>query len=179
MKAIVIAPSREAPRPHVASESPRRAADVEWLAKWMDTVFTVPGLGIKFGLDAILGLLPVAGDTASAVAAMYILNAAHQRGVPRVTMARMALNVVLDLVVGVVPIVGDAFDVYWKANNRNAELLRRHLAAGPTAAKKLTRSDRVFVGLLLAGLFAVATATIVGTYFILAWVAGAVGQLFS
>ena len=86
--------------------------ELERLAHWLDTIFEIPGIRLKFGIDALLGLLPGVGDTASALASVYILQAASKYGVPRVTLARMTLNIGIDLVVGAVPIVGDIFDVY-------------------------------------------------------------------
>src|SRR6187397_3063849 len=95
---------------------PKPTQDLEKLAHWLDTVFEIPGIRIRFGIDALLGLLPGVGDTASAFASIYILQAATKFGVPRITLARMTLNIGIDLLVGALPIVGDLFDVYWKAN---------------------------------------------------------------
>jgi hypothetical protein len=126
--------------------------EVEWLAQWLDTVFRIPGVGIRFGLDAILGLVPGIGDVTTSVASLYILSAAHRQNVPRITLTRMALNILLETIVGAIPLVGDLFDVCWKSNQRNVELLRRHLAAPPAAAARLQKSDRWFVLLLIVAL---------------------------
>src|SRR5688572_3596156 len=120
------------------------ARDLERLARLMDNVFRIPGVGLRFGLDAILGLIPGAGDFATSLVSIYIFTAANRFGVPRITILRMALNIVIDLVVGAIPFVGDAFDLYWKSNQRNVELLRRHVDANPTAARKLRTADRLF-----------------------------------
>src|SRR6476620_5568238 len=111
--------------------------DLERLAHWLDTIFEIPGIRLKFGIDALLGLLPGVGDTASALASVYILQAASKYGVPRITLARMTLNIGIDLVAGAIPIVGDLFDVYWKANRKNVELLRRHLKAIPMTERNI------------------------------------------
>jgi Domain of unknown function (DUF4112) len=80
--------------------------ELEALAHWLDTKFESPGLGVRFGIDALLGLLPGVGDTASAVASVYILQAAANFGVARVTLARMTLNILVDLLLGSIPFVG-------------------------------------------------------------------------
>ena len=121
---------------------PQLAPELQLLADWMDGVFRVPGVGWRFGLDAILGFIPGIGDTATSVASLYILSAAHRYGVTRTTLLRMALNVVLDAVVGAIPLIGDIFDVYWKSNQRNVAILKRHMLAVPSEkapAKRLLR----------------------------------------
>ncbi len=115
------------------------------LAKLMDSAFQIPGTPVRVGLDGVLGLIPGAGDTVSALMSVYILYEARRLGVSRLTLHRMATNVVLDALVGTVPLAGDAFDIYWKANNRNVELLRRHLESTASAQTTSTRfSDWLF-----------------------------------
>jgi len=157
--------SRSKSQPSETSLSP----ELEALARWMDGVFRIPGLGIRFGLDAILGLIPGLGDLVSSFASLYILSAANRYNVPRITLVRMALNIVLDTTLGAVPLVGDVFDAFWKSNLRNVELLRRHMAATPASAQKLQRSDRWFVILLVAALCALMIAAAVVAYWILSW----------
>ena len=142
------------------------AHDLERLAHWLDSIFEIPGIRARFGIDALLGLLPGVGDTASALAAIYILQAATKFGVSRITLARMTLNIVLDLLVGAIPFVGDIFDVYWKANRRNVELLRRHLNANPTSERKLKRSDGIFVAGMITVIVIILVASVTATYFI-------------
>lgn len=101
--------------------------DLELLAWWLDSRFRIPGTKIRFGLDSVLGLVPGIGDAATTVPAAYLLYRAHRLGVPTSLLARMGANVAVDLVVGAIPIVGDIFDVGFKANRRNVDLLRRHL----------------------------------------------------
>ena len=100
----------------------RDAADLAALARWMDSAFRIPGLGVKFGLDAIIGLIPGLGDAATSLVSLYILAQARQLGVGRATLARIALNIAIDVIVGAVPLVGDVFDIYWKSNQRNVAL---------------------------------------------------------
>lgn len=108
---------------------------VERLSRWMDTAFEVPVVGWRFGWDALLGLVPGVGDAATMLVALYIVALAGQAGVPRITVARMGLNVAIDLLLGSLPLVGDLFDVYFKANVRNAALLRERLESTPPAAQ--------------------------------------------
>lgn len=104
----------------------RTVEHVENLARLMDSRFTLPGTRIQLGLDALVGLVPGIGDTASLGVAGYIAAQARAAGLPRRHTARMAGNIFLDWLIGLVPVVGDLFDVGWKANLRNAALLRAH-----------------------------------------------------
>ncbi len=146
---------------------------LEALARWMDDVFRVPGLGARFGLDALLGLVPGLGDTATSLVSFYMLVAAVRYRVPKVTIARMALNVALDYAVGAVPVVGDAFDLWWKANRRNLELLRRHAAV--PSERRASFGDWLFVGVIIAAL----AALLVGSLALAAWLAGGLWRLVS
>ena len=165
------------PQPAADEQVPELAPELELLARWMDGVFRVPGVGWRFGLDAILGLLPGVGDTASSVASLYILTAAHRYGVTRATLLRMALNVVLDTTVGALPLVGDIFDVYWKSNQRNVALLNRHMLAAPSEQGKLQRSDRWFVVLLITLLALLMIGSIIVAAMLLTWLLGAIAQI--
>ena len=125
------------------------------LSRLLDNVFEVPGLGWRFGLDPILGLIPGLGDLASMLASIYILGIASKSGVPRITLLRMGLNVGIDALVGSLPIVGDMFDLWWKANQKNVDLLRRETATPNSPTRQARRGDWLFVGailLVLAGL---------------------------
>ena len=144
------------------------ASDVEKLAHWLDSVFEIPGIGLRFGIDAILGLVPGVGDTASAFASIYILQSASKFGVSRFTLARMTLNILIDLTVGAIPFLGDIFDVYWKANRRNVALLQRHMSSNPAGERKLRRSDALFVAGMVAVIVAVLIGSIVVAYYLLA-----------
>jgi hypothetical protein len=107
-----------------------RLARVDALARLLDTAFIIPGTGIRFGLDALIGLVPGIGDAITTAVALYIVNEARALGAPRLLIARMLVNVALDGVVGAVPLVGDVFDVAFRANRRNIALLREHLDGG-------------------------------------------------
>lgn len=96
----------------------------------MDSAYRVPGTSIRFGWDPIVGLVPGVGDAATASVAVAILYHAHLLGVPRVVLARMLLNTLVDLVIGIVPLAGDVADIAWKSNSRNFALLERHQRPG-------------------------------------------------
>lgn len=145
--------------------------ELELIAYWMDSAFIVPGLGIRFGFDAIIGLIPGLGDLITSLISLYILAAARRYGVPRATLARMAFNIGVDTVVGAVPFFGDAFDVFWKANKMNVALLRRHVLATQEEQRRARRNDTLFIALLIVGLLAVMAALAVGFYVIAHWIA--------
>ena len=104
---------------------------VERLARLMDTAYRVPVIGVRIGLDGLLGLIPGVGDAATLLPAGYIIYKAHKMGVPRSVLARMLLNTGADTVLGAVPLLGDVFDILYKSNRRNVDLLRQHTASRP------------------------------------------------
>ncbi len=101
--------------------------DLDFLADLMDNKFTIPGTSIRFGLDSLIGLLPGIGDTISLLVSGYIVRRAHEAGVPHHIKARMLFNIFVDWLIGIVPFIGDIFDVGWKANRKNVDLLKKHL----------------------------------------------------
>jgi Domain of unknown function (DUF4112) len=106
-----------------------RIARLDALASLLDTAFIVPGTQIRFGVDALIGLIPGIGDAITTLLALYIVREARELGAPRLLIMRMLGNVAIDGLFGAVPLVGDAFDVAWRANRRNIKLLRDHLDA--------------------------------------------------
>jgi hypothetical protein len=104
-----------------------RIARLDALANLFDTALIIPGTNIRFGLDALIGLVPGIGDTITTLTSLYIVHEAHQLGAPKHLIARMLANIALDGVVGAVPLVGDAFDVFWRSNRRNMALLKNYL----------------------------------------------------
>jgi len=99
---------------------------VERLASLMDSRFALPGVPVKLGLDTIIGLIPVIGDTVGLGISGYIIAQAKRVGVSDSIAFKMSCNVFLDWLIGLIPILGDLFDWGWQANNRNARLLRQH-----------------------------------------------------
>jgi len=98
------------------------------LANLLDTAFILPGTDIRFGVESLLRLLPGTGDVLASALSCYLLYEARQLGVPRLLLARMAGNVIIEAIFGAVPIAGDAFDIFFRANRRNVALLREHFA---------------------------------------------------
>ena len=109
-----------------------------------------------------MGLVPGLGDTLTSIVSLYILQAASRQGVSRLTMTRMAANIGIDYVVGSIPILGDVFDVYWKANQKNVELLRAHGSMSGVTRRELRNSDWLF----LAGLIVLLVGVLVGSLFV-------------
>ncbi|HEV7700105.1 MAG TPA: DUF4112 domain-containing protein [Pyrinomonadaceae bacterium] len=136
------------------------------LAYYLDGLFRVPGTGWRFGLDAVIGLIPNVGDTITSFASFYILLAGVRYGVPKITLLRMAFNIAVDYLVGSVPVIGDAFDFVWKANKMNMELIRER-ASGHGKGKT---SDYVFIFALIGILIAILVGSIIASGFILWWV---------
>lgn len=136
------------------------------LAFYLDGLFRVPGTGWRFGLDALIGLIPNVGDTITSFASFYILVAGVRYGVPKITLLRMAFNIAVDYLAGSIPLIGDAFDFVWKANQMNMNLIRTR-AAGKGKGKK---SDYIFVFGLIFLLVAILVASIVASGLIIYWV---------
>lgn len=137
------------------------------LARLLDQAFTIPGTGTRVGLDPILGLVPGAGDVVSALLSLAIVHGALRHRVPGRKVARMVWNLVVDTVVGSVPILGDLFDVFYKANVANVGILLAHRDAA-----RPTRTTREVIGVLAAVaavLLAVLAASLVGLAMLIAW----------
>jgi hypothetical protein len=118
------------------------------LARLLDSAARVPGTGIRFGADAIIGLVPGLGDVGGAALAGYLVILAQRLGVPRAVVVRMLANVAVDTLAGTVPLIGDLFDVAFKSNLRNVALLERALER-PAAT---TRTSRLLVVGTILGL---------------------------
>jgi uncharacterized protein DUF4112 len=141
---------------------------LERLSWVMDDLIRVPGLGWRFGLDALIGLIPGFGDTATSLVSFYILVAAVRYRVPKITIMRMALNLALDYVVGSFPFVGDLFDAWFKSNQKNVALLKERATVEGEAAREGRLSDWVFVGAIILGLIGLAIGSaFVSFYFFL------------
>jgi len=146
--------------PEVLSPRGRRGAklfddeNLDLLSHVLDDWFRIPGTSIRFGIDGIVGLIPGVGDILGGLASCIIVLAAWFRGVPNITVARMVVNVAIEVAVGTIPFVGDVFDIAWKANRRNYKLLEGSLRA----TKRNTGPDWVFFGVL--GVFMLALTMI-------------------
>ena len=113
------------------------------LGQLLDASLTIPGTSIKIGLDPLLGLIPGIGDLISNAIGSSLLFLATKAGVPRIVILRMSLNIVINMVVGAIPIIGDLFSIWFKSNLHNAQLLYRH---SQTTAPVTTLIDWMYVG---------------------------------
>ena len=161
------------------SNSRRSDANVEtslerlsWL---MDDLFRVPVLGWRFGLDALIGLIPGFGDTATSLVSFYILAAAVRYRVPKITLARMGLNIGIDYLIGSLPFVGDVADAWWKSNHMNIDLLKKRATVTSEEARSGRFSDWLFVGGLILGLIALA----IGSAFVSLYLLYRLGQILA
>src|SRR5258705_1107128 len=128
---------------------------LERLSWLMNDLFRVPGLGWRFGLDALVGLIPGLGDTATSLVSFYILAAGVRYRVPKITLLRMGLNIGIDYLLGSIPLVGDIFDAFWKSNQMNVALLKDRATVSSAEAKRGGRlSDWLFLGLIVTVLLA-------------------------
>jgi hypothetical protein len=141
-----------------------RDENLDLLSRVLDTWFRIPGTNIRFGLDGIVGFIPGVGDVLGGLASCIIVLAAYFRGVAMITIARMVANLAIEVGVGLVPVLGNLFDIGWRANRRNYHLLERSLAA----PRRDTWQDWMFMGLLGLGLLILAMLP----FLLLLWVGG-------
>ena len=132
-------------------------------ARLLDSAFRIPGTNIRMGLDALVGLIPGGGDVLGAALSSGIVLMALRDGVPAPVLWRMVANIAIDAVIGAVPLLGDLFDVAWKANTKNAELLDRYLAQ----PQKTTTRSRTLGILVVVAIIAIAGAILATTIFLL------------
>jgi hypothetical protein len=154
---------------------PRETRGLELLRRWarlFDSAFTIPGTSITFGLDPLLGLVPGVGDLASPVLSLFILWHGAKLRVPKVVLARMAINALIDAVAGAVPVFGDLFDFGWKATEWNMALLERHAMPDQQA----TSGDWVFVVLCLVVVALAALLPIVVALLGISWLRAALSR---
>jgi len=153
--------------PETRKERARMAALFEWVAILMDRLIRIPGLKRGLGLNPILDLLPGIGDLSTALVSVSVLVYAVRRGIPKVLLGRMALNVLINELVGLLPIVGSIFAFWFCANTRNYQLVREHL----DIPNRSTTGDKLFVGGVLSLVIFVICAGFVGTLLVF-WLLG-------
>ena len=162
--------------------------NLDVLSHLLDDFLRIPGTRIRIGLEGIIGFIPIVGDVLGAMASWIIILAAWLRGVPKVTIIRMMVNVALETIIGTVPILGDAFDIAFKANRRNFRLLERSVGAiphygaaalpgggeplrlPPTAAER--RRHRISDWIFLLWLVVLMMAILATPVLLLAWLVG-------
>ena len=151
--------------------NPKHAVPVaDWvrsLVRLMDDAYQVPGTNIRIGWDSILGLvLPAAGDAVTAVSQIALLLAAVRAGAPWIVIVRMIVNVGVDSLFGSIPLLGDLFDVGFKANRKNLQLLER-LEGTPNAGRKARKSDYLVLGVAIALVLVMIAVPVVLVYWLL------------
>ena len=126
----------------------------------MDNQFAIPVLGWRFGMNAIIDLIPGVGDIGTSLIALYILISAVRYRVPKITLLRMGVNIAIYFLVGLMPWVGDLFDVWWKPNIRNLKLLSSRATVSAEEVRKGRKSDWIFVGVIVGVLLALLFTTL-------------------
>jgi len=158
-------------RPVLRPRSVQIERELEVLSQIMDNQFRIPVLGWRFGLNAIIDLIPQFGDVATTIVALYVLVSAVRYRVPKITLLRMGTNIAIYFLLGLIPFIGDLFDAWWKPNIRNIKLLRRRATVSAAEAKRGRTSDWLFVGLIAGGLLALLFGSIALTLFFFWYVA--------
>ena len=134
-----------------------------WIALLMDDLIRLPGTKFRIGIDPLIGLIPGIGDTGSALVSAIALIQAARRGLPKIILARMATNILLNELIGIIPVIGDAFSFWFKSNARNHQLIKEYSGGRRTAR----RSDWVFVFGILFALGVIVCAGIAVSFFII------------
>lgn len=137
---------------------------LETLAKLMDAQFRIPGTDFRFGLDGLIGLIPGAGDLSTFAVSGYMVLILARNGASGYVLARMVLNILIDAVIGSIPLIGDLFDIAFKANMRNLKLMQEHYREGRHRGSAV----KVIVPVLVV-VFLIIAALIWGTYKLLAY----------
>jgi hypothetical protein len=141
--------------------------EIEVFAQIMDNQFALPVLGWRFGMNAIIDLIPGIGDVATSLVAIYVLISAVRYRVPKITLLRMALNIAIYFLGNLVPWVGDLFAAWWKPNMRNLNLLRKRATVSADEAHDARMSDWLFVGMIVLGLMAMLCGSLAISAFII------------
>ena len=141
--------------------------ELEVVARFMDNQFAIPGLGWRFGMNAIIDLIPGVGDIATTLVALYVLVSAVRYRVPKITLLRMGVNIAIYFLVGMIPWLGDLFDAWWKPNVRNLKLLSSRATVSGEDARKGRKSDWIFVGVIVATLLTLLFASIAVSAFVI------------
>ena len=162
----ILPPTGHGPEPRFQKASGLFADEnLDLLSRVLDEWFRVPGTSIRFGLDGIIGLVPGLGDIIGGLASTILVVAAWVRGVPYITLARMVVNIAIEVLIGTIPLLGDAFDIAWKANRRNYALIVRHLEQ----KRQQTWRDWVYLLLIAITLIAIFLTPILLILWFLEW----------
>lgn len=137
----------------------------ETLSRFLDSQFKIPGTNFRFGLDPILGMIPGIGDFGTMAVSLTLLLAITKRGVSQKVIVLMSLNILLDTLIGSIPLVGSIFDFYFKSNNRNIELLKKHYVEG-----KYQGSGKGIIFLVILIVLVISIAILIGIYFLIKYI---------
>jgi hypothetical protein len=151
--------------PPESRSQPRRSVEgvFKLVSLVMDRLIRIPGVKKRLGLNPIVDLVPGFGDIAAALVSVSVLVYGIRRGIPKILLGRMALNVLINEIVGIIPIVGAAFAFWFQANTRNYELIRGHL----DTPGRSTKGDKIFVSVILGLVVVVILGSIFGTFLML------------
>lgn len=139
--------------------------NIRRLAHLLDNAFPIPGTNYRVGIDPLLGLIPGIGDAITSLMSTYIVLIAMQMRVSKWTLTRMIFNILIESVIGIIPVVGDIFDAAWKSNEKNRRLLEEGIK---NPAKR--GIDRWFVILVVVLLLAIFVATVTGAVVLIQWI---------
>ncbi len=135
-----------------------KAKDIQWIerfARLLDSRFIIPGTNIRFGLDPLFSLFPVIGDLLTYIISGALIYTMHTQGASRKVVIKMVMNSTLDAVIGVIPIIGTIFDIFYRSNDRNVKLLREHYFEG----KHQGSGNGLLILIVIAGILLVAAAS--------------------
>ena len=156
------------------STTPTKLRRVQTLSHLLDDAITIPGLNYSIGLDPIIGLIPAGGDIFTGFLSVYIMIEAFRLGASASTLARMAINILLEVFAGMIPVLGDLFDVAWKANARNVTLLEDHLQS----PQPRRQADRIFFGVLVTAMLAIILCLAILSFLFIRFIFQLAGSLF-
>lgn len=156
---------------HPSAKRAQKLSQLRSIANTMDSAILIPGTNIRIGLDGFLGLIPGIGDFAGLVISSYFILVAAQLQVPKIVLARMGWNILVDTLVGSIPFFGDLFDFAWGANRMNLALLERYVV-DPKRAKHGSILYMLVVGAILI-------AALVGLFFVIRWIAAVIYALIA
>ena len=146
-----------------------RLTHLRQLAHFLDAAVRIPGTNIRFGLDGLLGLVPGVGDVTTGLASVFVILSAARMGVPAPVLARMVANVAIDTAIGVIPLLGDIFDVGWKSNLRNVALAEKYMMAPEHERRRTERVNRLQVIGIIVLLLMVVILGIIGAVALVRW----------
>jgi hypothetical protein len=152
------------------ADTSTRLAHLRQFSRILDSAIRIPGTNFRVGMDGLLGLIPGVGDVTTGLASVFIIMTAARMGVPRPVLVRMIANVALDSAVGVIPLVGDVFDMAFKSNLRNVALTERYMTAPEEERRKTERVSRMQLVALIAVLVLVLVLGIIGAVALVRWI---------